>query len=79
MCKIDILIGLIKDYDMTKNQYYNVTTIMRQALSYAVDLEIIEENPFLSVKIDGKYGYSNQRGEMVIEPQYDWAGTFTNE
>ena len=45
---------LIKDYSMTKNQYYNVTVIMRQALLYAVDLEIIESSPFSSVKIDGK-------------------------
>lgn len=44
---------LIKDYSMTKNQYYNVTVIMRQALLYAVDLEIIESSPFSLVKIDG--------------------------
>lgn len=45
---------LIKDYNMTKNQYYNVTVIMRQALLYAVDLGIIESSPFSLVKIDGK-------------------------
>ena len=45
---------LIKDYNMTKNQYYNVTVIMRQALLYAVDLGIIENSPFSLVKIDGK-------------------------
>lgn len=45
---------LIKDHNMTKNQYYNVTVIMRQALLYAVDLGIIESSPFSLVKIDGK-------------------------
>lgn len=45
---------LIKDYNMTKNQYYNVTVIMRQALLYAVDLGIIESSPFSLIKIDGK-------------------------
>ncbi len=45
---------LIKDYSMTKNQYYNVTIIMRQALLYAVDLGIIKSSPFSAVKIDGK-------------------------
>lgn len=45
---------LIQQYTMTKNQYYNVTVIMRQALLYAVDLGIIETSPFSLVKIDGK-------------------------
>lgn len=45
---------LIKDHNMTKNQYYNVTVIMRQSLLYAVDLAIIESSPFSLVKIDGK-------------------------
>lgn len=44
---------LIQDHNMTKNQYYNVTVIMRQALTYAVDLGVIEENPLSLVKIDG--------------------------
>lgn len=39
---------------MTKNQYYNVTVIIRQSLTYAVDMGIIKENLFLQVKIDGK-------------------------
>ena len=65
--------SLIKDYDMTKNQYYNVTTIMRQALSYAVDLEIIEENPFLSVKIDGK------RLFRKVKKKPDYTQVFTKE
>jgi len=46
--------GLIKSYNMTKNQYYNATVIMRQALTYAMDLGIIENNPMEQVKIDGK-------------------------
>lgn len=45
---------LIKDNQMTKVQYYNSTVIIRQALDYAVDLGLIEKNPFLLVSIDGK-------------------------
>lgn len=45
---------LIQDYEMTKNQYFNVTVIMRQALLYAVDLGIIQSSPFSEVHIDGK-------------------------
>ena len=45
---------LIQGYDMTKKQYYNMAIIMRQSLGYAVDLGIIEKNPFSAVHIDGK-------------------------
>lgn len=60
ICKLDKLTldnwvhKLIKQYKMTKKQYYNVTIIMRQALDYAVDCKIIKENPFRLVKVDGK-------------------------
>ncbi len=45
---------LIQSNSMTKTQYYNCTIIMRQVLDYAVDLGIIESNPFSLVKIDGR-------------------------
>lgn len=60
ICKLDKLTldnwahTLIQQYSMTKNKYFNVTVIMRQALLYAVDLGIIEKSPFSEVKIDGK-------------------------
>ena len=43
---------LIQQYGMTKVMYYNATVIIRQALYYAVDLGIIEKNPFEEVKLD---------------------------
>lgn len=45
---------LIKDNNMSKKVYYNSTVIMRQALQYATDLNIIEKSPFEAVAIDGK-------------------------
>lgn len=45
---------LIQDNNMSKNQYFNATVIIRQALLYAVDLGIIESNPLELVKVDGK-------------------------
>jgi len=45
---------LIKKYNMTKNQYYYMAVIMRQSLDYAIDLGLIEVNPFSLIKIDGK-------------------------
>ena len=45
---------LIKEYSMSKTQYYNSTVIIRQALLYAVDLGLIKSSPFSLVKVDGK-------------------------
>ena len=45
---------LIKENNMSAKQYYNATVIMRQALDYAVDLEIIEANPLTKVRVDGR-------------------------
>lgn len=53
--------ALIQGNNMTKTQYYNSTVIMRQVLDYAVDLEIIETNPFSLVKIDGRRLFRQQK------------------
>ena len=52
--EIEMIYALIKDNDMTKNDYYNTTVIMRQGMEYALDAGIIKDNPFPSVKIDGR-------------------------
>lgn len=52
---------LIKKYNMSQKQFYNATIVMRQALEYAVDLKIIEENPFTAVKIDGKRVFRREK------------------
>lgn len=46
--------NLIKQNNMTKKKYYNTTIIMRQALEYAVERNIITKNYFTTVKIDSK-------------------------
>jgi len=55
--------SLIRDNDMSKNQYFNCTVIIRQALSYAVDLNIIKSNPFEQVKVDGRRMFRKVRSE----------------
>lgn len=45
---------LIKEHNMTRKKYVNIQVIMRQALAYAVDLDIIPSNPMEAVKIDKK-------------------------
>ncbi|MCI7145283.1 MAG: site-specific integrase [Clostridiales bacterium] len=42
---------LIRDYDMSRKQFQNMITIMNQALDYAVDLGLIEQNPSRKVKV----------------------------
>ena len=41
---------------------------------YITELEILD--PYINVKIDGKYGYINQYGEPVIDFVYDYASPF---
>lgn len=45
---------IIKAHKMTKTQYYNVTVIVRQALTYAVDLKLIPQSPMDEVVVNGK-------------------------
>lgn len=53
--------GLIKNYQMTKTQYYNMSIIIRQALDLAVSKGIIEKNPFSEVQIKTKMFRSNRK------------------
>lgn len=43
---------LIKDNNMTRTDYINVSTLIRQPLDYAVEKELIEYNPMRKVKIE---------------------------
>ena len=45
---------LIKEHQMTNTEFYNMSIIMRQCLDYAVEKEILEENLFRKVHIDGR-------------------------
>lgn len=45
---------MIKQYDMTKNQYYNMSVIIRQIFDYAVEIGILERNIFSDVKVSTK-------------------------
>ena len=44
----------IRAHNMNKHKYGNFSLIIRQLLDFAVDSEIIDENPFLRVKVDKK-------------------------
>lgn len=55
LTKIDLeswVLHLIKDNEMTKTNYYNVSLIIRQIFQFAYDSELIQENPFDRVKKD---------------------------
>ena len=45
---------LISDNNMTRKDYINVATLIRQPLDYAVELEIIDSNPMSKVKIESR-------------------------
>ena len=48
----EIIHKMLKEHPMNKHQYANFRLIIRQMLDYAVDRDIIKQNPFLMVKID---------------------------
>lgn len=45
---------MIKEKELSKKQYYNMSIIIRQSLEYAVEKKYIEENPFEKIKINSK-------------------------
>lgn len=45
---------MIKNFSLTKKQYYNMTVILRQSLDYAKEKGYIEQNVFSEVKINSK-------------------------
>ena len=52
--KIDIqtwAYALIKKHNLTRKAYSNMTVVLRQVLDYLVEIDAIEINPFLRVKI----------------------------
>lgn len=46
--------SIVRKYNLTKKQYYNMTIIIRQSLDMAVEMGIINENPFQKVKMESK-------------------------
>ncbi len=46
---------LIRERELTRKAFVNIATIVNQILEYAVDIELIETNPFSKVKIDNKH------------------------
>lgn len=44
--------NLIKEHNLDKKTYYNITLIIRQALDYAVEIGALESNKFIEFKID---------------------------
>ena len=45
---------MIREHEMTKHKYTNFSLIIRQELDYAVDLGVIDKNPFRDVRVDKK-------------------------
>lgn len=44
----------VRERELTKKQYYNMSMIIRQSLEYAVQKKIISENQFSRVKVESK-------------------------
>ena len=59
----------IKNKENKNEQKYNP-----EYFKYVTELGI--EDVYINIKKDGKYGYINQRGEIVIDFQFDYASPF---
>ena len=46
--------GMIKENDLTKKAYYNMSMILRQCIDYAVENDYLKSNEFAKVKINSK-------------------------
>ncbi|WP_180272676.1 tyrosine-type recombinase/integrase [Konateibacter massiliensis] len=57
----------IKDYNMTKTKFYNMSIIIRESLVYAKDRELIENNPCLEVKVDSRLFRGKKKKENYEE------------
>lgn len=53
--------SLIQRLNHVQKQYYNISMIMRQILDYAVDSELIKENPMNKVKVDSRMVFAPVR------------------
>ncbi|MBR3706620.1 MAG: tyrosine-type recombinase/integrase [Firmicutes bacterium] len=59
---------LIEKTNRSKKEYYNASCILRQILDYAVDAELIPENPMKKVHIDGRMVFAPKK-KPVSETQ----------
>jgi len=55
--------GLVKERNLSKRQYYNMSVIMRQGLAYAVDSKLLKENPFERVHVSAKMFRTEKKPE----------------
>lgn len=64
--------GLIRDHDLTKKEFGNVCTWMKQMFEYALQEEIIEKNPYQFLKITNpnvfRHIEEKASGNLVLSP-----------
>lgn len=53
----------VREHNLTKKQYYNMTIIIRQSLDYALQKHLITDNPFSKVRIDAKLFQAKKQPE----------------
>lgn len=53
----------VREHNLTKKQYYNMTIIIRQSLDYAEQKHLITNNPFSKVRIDAKLFQTKKKPE----------------
>lgn len=62
----------IRDCNMTKTQYYNMSIIIRQILDWCVDHELLVTNPFRQFKIDSKLFVKKKKPDDSTQVFLTW-------
>ncbi|MCF2679785.1 tyrosine-type recombinase/integrase [Faecalicatena contorta] len=58
---------MVKVYQMTKTQYYNMSLIIRKMMIYAKESGYISENPFSDVKVNSKLFFKKKKPEDATQ------------
>lgn len=49
------------------------------SISSLLDAPLFDDNGLLAAQSDGRWGFINDKGEWVVNPQFAWVGEFTEQ
>lgn len=76
---ITVVVSFFYDYigvSIKNKENENETKYKSDYFKYIIELGI--DDVYINTKIDGKYGYINQNGDVVIDFKYDYASPFVS-
>ena len=56
-----------------------VEMCIRDSISSLLDAPLFDDNGLLAAQSDGRWGFINDKGEWVVNPQFAWVGEFKEQ